>query len=266
MLIKELRALGLHRRAFLAGLTAAGAGEAIAAKANDEVLIVADEMPAMQRLAMILEARAGVHCTLVEQTAIPADTSRFAVLIVYIHLKMIEPAEQAFIAYAEAGGKLILLHHSISSGKRDNKYWFPFLGVALPKGELAEGGYQYFDPVEMDMVNVAPGHYITSRQVQYPVTTMYKSKGDAEERLLPAIPMAETEVYLNHVLTGERTILLGVKYRDAKSGQLYMQNHAGWIRPAGKGSVMYFMAGHSLREFDNQPYAQILINAVKYGR
>ena len=35
-------------------------------------------------------------------------------------MKMGEPAEKTFIQYAESGGKLVLLHHSISSGKRPN--------------------------------------------------------------------------------------------------------------------------------------------------
>jgi type 1 glutamine amidotransferase len=43
-----------------------------------------------------------------------------------------------------------------------------------------------------------------------------------------------------------------------------MQDRAGWYKPAGKGWVMYFMAGHSVRDLENPAYAQILVNAVAY--
>ncbi len=84
--------------------------------AGQNVLIVADEFPAMKTLAAKLERGAKAKCTLVEQTAIPADLKPFSTLIVYIHKNIGEPAEKRFIEFAESGGKLILLHHSISSG------------------------------------------------------------------------------------------------------------------------------------------------------
>jgi type 1 glutamine amidotransferase len=85
-----------------------------------------------------------------------------------------------------------------------------------------------------------------------------------EEKPYPAIELHETEVYLNQVFTGERTILLGVKFREEKSGKLYMQDRGGWYMKTEKGCVLYFMAGHSAKDFENPAYAQIVVNAVNY--
>ena len=227
--------------------------------AANEVLIVADEFPAMQALAKKLEAGAGAKCTLVEQTAIPAGLARYSALIVYIHRSIGEAAEKAFIDYAQSGGKLILLHHSISSGKRKNRFWFPsFLEMSLPEKEFSAGGYKYYEGIRMELVNLAPDHYITTHEVKYPGATRYKSS----ER--PAIELDDTEVYLNHEFRGERTILLGIKFRDATSGTLFEQDTGGWIKRTGKGTTIYFMAGHSVKEFDSLAYSQMVVNAVTF--
>ncbi|MGE5567641.1 MAG: FG-GAP-like repeat-containing protein [Rhodospirillales bacterium] len=233
--------------------------------AAGDVLIVADEFPAMQILAARLKAGAGVDSSIVRQAEMPSDLSRFAAVIVYIHGAIGEPAEKAFIDYAEAGGKLILLHHSISSGKRPNRYWLPFLGVSLPLGDLSHGGYTYFEDIEMEIVNLAPNHFITTRDVNYSSKISYKSPDfGGMEKLLPGFTLSESEVYLNHVLEGDRTILLGLKFREPKSGAIYMQDTAGWYKRAGRGIVMFFMPGHSEREFENPAYSQILVNAVAF--
>jgi hypothetical protein len=228
-----------------------------------DVLIVADEAPAMQVLAKKLKAEETIDSKIVTQTTMPAELSSFSAVIVYIHGNLAEKAEQAFIEYAKSGGKLIVLHHSISSGKRQNKEWFKFLGVSLPAGELSAGGYKYFEGIEMDLVNLAPEHFITSNKVSYPARVAWKSpEAGAAEKTLAGVALKETEVYLNHVLTEPRTILLGVKFTDAKTGQTYMQSTAGWIKPAGKGTVIYLMAGHSGRDFEDPTYARIVLNAV----
>ena len=227
--------------------------------AAGDVLIVADEFPAMQVLARRLESGAGARCTIVEQTAIPANPSRYSALIVYIHGTIGELAERAFIEYTQAGGRLILLHHSISSGKRKNRFWFPsFLEISLPEKEYSAGGYKYFEGITMELVNLAPDHYVTTHKVTYARTTDYKSASR------PSIELDDTEVYLNHDFTGERTILLGIKFRDRATGTLFTQDTGGWIKRAGKGTVFYFMPGHSVKEFENPAYAQMVVNAVNY--
>jgi hypothetical protein len=220
--------------------------------AASDVLMVADEIPAMEVLAKQLKTRVGIGATIVGQEQLPADLSIYPAVLVYIHKDITEAAETAFIAYAKGGGKLVLLHHSISSGKRKNKFWFPFLDIQLPDKPYAEGGYKYFDPAAFDVINLAPKHYITTHEVTYP---------DAPH---PSFPVVETEVYLNHVFIGPRTTLLGIRYTDKATGKVYEQPTAGWYRPAEKGTVMYFMVGHNASDFDNPVYAQILANAVKF--
>jgi type 1 glutamine amidotransferase len=80
----------------------------------------------------------------------------------------------------------------------------------------------------------------------------------------PAFTIPETEVYLNHVLTGPRTPLLALQYTDPKSGRVYFQEDAGWYKSTGKGMVFYFMAGHHARDFEVPAYAQILANAIVF--
>lgn len=229
--------------------------------AGSGVLIVADEMPAMELLAGKLKAAEGLASDLVLQTALPADLTRYGTVIVYIHKGLDEAAERAFIGYAEGGGKLLVLHHSISSGKRKNKDWFPFLGVALPQGGVNEDGYQWQESITLDLVNLAPEHFITTHQVQYPARIAYGHSPDAEKQL-PGFTLPDSEVYLNHVLSGPRTPLLGLRFADPKSGQVWMQGHAGWVRPAGKGWAIYLMPGHSALDFENPAYARIVMNAV----
>ena len=227
------------------------------------ILMVADEIPAMEVLSKQLNTRIGASSTITTQDKIPADLSSFPIVMVYIHKDIAEPAEKAFIDYAKNGGKLILLHHTISSGKRKNIDWFPFLSISLPEGDVRAGGYKYYDPATFEVVDIAPGHYITTHGVKYPEKAHFEAEGFAAKDY-PSFTVDETEIYLNHVFSGPRTFLLGVKYDDAKTGKLFMQPTAGWYRPSGKGTVMYFMVGHKPSDFDRPVYAQILANAVRF--
>jgi hypothetical protein len=215
-----------------------------------DALIVCDEVPAMKVLARQLEQRVHVSSEIISQDQLPASLSGYKAVLVYIHKDIAEGSEKAFIDYAKGGGKLVLLHHSISSGKRKNKYWLPFLGVELPTKPFEEGGYKYIDPATFEIVNLATNDPVTCRTVDYP-----RHNPDRFE-------LRDTEIYLNHVLTGPRTILLGLQYLEAKSGKLYSQSTTGWYRPAERGEVYYFMAGHRAEDFENAAYAQIIANAV----
>ncbi len=198
------------------------------------VLIVSDGVP-VQILAVQLKSH-GINSDTVTQQSMPTKLAAYPAVLVYIHGVLLESAEKAFIDYANSGGKLIVLHHSISSQKRQNHAWMQFLGVSLPEGDVAQGGYKYYDPVRAEY------------------------RGEDRD----AIELPATEVYVNHVLSGQHTILLGLKFVEKKSGVTYMQDTAGWYKKAGKGWVMYFMAGHSGKEFEDPAYAQILTNAVNF--
>ena len=83
-----------------------------------EILIVADEFPAMEILARQLKARGGPDATIVRQEALPDSLKPYPAVVVYIHGQLQESTERALVAYTKEGGRLLALYHSISSGKR----------------------------------------------------------------------------------------------------------------------------------------------------
>jgi hypothetical protein len=238
---------------------------AVSRCAFSEVLIVADEFPAMEVLASKLKSEEKISSKVISQKDLPENLAPFEAVAVYIHKDLSESAENAFIAYALGGGKLILLHHSISSGKRKNAHWFSFLGVSLPEGDFQHGGYKWIEGVSLDLVNLNPNHFIMTNKVAYPEhigftnANMSLPRGD-----LAGFKLNESEAYLNHVLDPNRTFLMGLKYTDDKSGTTFMQSHAGWIKTAGKGTVIYLMPGHTKHDFENPAYGRIVLNAFAY--
>jgi hypothetical protein len=232
----------------------------------EDILVVADEFQAMQLLASHIQADTKLTSRIIGQTELPPSLSSYRAVIVYIHGDLQASSEHAFIKYAEDGGKLILLHHSISSHKRENKDWFSFLHIELPLGDLATGGYKYFAPVTFDIVNLAPDNYVTTHHVHFDKIIQYTDPAGGGERSLPGTEFRDTEVYLDHKLSGPRTLLLGLKYRDPATGVVYMQDTAGWLMDTGKGLVFYFMVGHRAEDFNNPAYSQILSNAVQYHK
>lgn len=231
--------------------------------AAQDVLIVADEIPAMEALAKGIQKQEGLTAKIVTQTNMPATLTPFRAVVVYIHKDLDSIPERSFISYTRNGGKLICLHHSISSAKRKNKEWFPFLGIDLPKKDVAEGGYKYVGDIDMAVVNLAPQHFITTHKITYPSTILYRREGEQKEAQLPGILLAKTEGFLNHQLLGSRTILLGFKFTDTE-GKTWMQDRSAWCMPAGKGWLFYSQPGHAVSDFENPVYAQIIANAILY--
>jgi hypothetical protein len=231
--------------------------------ARADVLFVADEFPAMQFVSGKLKSEEHIKSTVVAQTNLPASLASYEAVVVYIHQGLSEKAEEAFIDYAKGGGRLVVLHHSISSGKRKNAHWFSFLGVALPEGDVAQGGYKWTEGVTWQLVNLNPGHFIMTNKVKYPEQIAYTStNAPADKPTLPGFTLEHSEVYVNHVHTEPHTLLMGFKYTDAKTGTTYEQDRAGWIKPAGKGWVVYLMPGHRISDFENVAYGRIVLNAI----
>jgi hypothetical protein len=229
-----------------------------------EVLIVADEFPAMENLARTLKEQEGLSSRIISQTDLPADLSGYQAVVVYIHKDLNEGPEEAFIHYTKNGGKLIVLHHSISSGKRKNKDWFSFLGLELPKAGEAAPAYKYIDDMSMDLVNLAPNHFVTTHKVDYPEKIKYRREGTSKPKMLPGFNFPKTEVYINHNLLAPRTLLLGFQFVD-KEGKEWMQDRSAWCMPAGKGWVFYSQAGHYAQDFNDPTYARILANAAIFS-
>jgi hypothetical protein len=236
------------------------------APSTGDVLIVADEMPQMELLVNILKTRANTTAKLVNQTEVPADISGYAAVFVFVHHELLESAEKPMVDYANAGGRLIVLHHSISWARAKNKYWFPLLGMRLtPPGDPEQGFYKWIEPVTITIVNLAPGNYITSHNVKYPDKTLYKSSDlGTPEQAYPSFTLKGSEVYINHQFTDgkDKTILLGFKWQDPKTGKVWMQDRSGWYKKAGKGWVIYLQPGHSITDFEDSTYSQIVLNTL----
>lgn len=225
-----------------------------------DVLIIKDELPQMQVLADVLRHQGGYEVTLADQEQLPADLSRYHAVILYLHFGLYEKTESAAMAYAQQGGRLIVLHHSISSGKRANAYWFDFLKIRLEAKPLLAGGYAYREPIDLQLVNLQPKHYITSHNVHWPETAAYNS------RTLPAVTLTNTEVYLNHILADDRdrTILCGFRYYDQETGRWFLQDRAAWLKKSGNGSVFFFMFGHKNNDFENSVVTHIILNSISF--
>jgi len=230
-----------------------------------EVLIVADEFPAMEFVAQRLKQDEGIASRIIKQDEMPAELGKFSAVVVYVHKKLADAPAKAMVDYTNAGGKLVALHHSISSGKRENKHWLPFLGMDLPKADVEQGGYKWIEPATLQVVNLAPDHFITTHKVRYETKIPYHSADTREERQRPGFTLEDSEVYLNHTFTGPRTVLLGLKYTDEKSDKTWTQDRAGWLKPSGKGWIVYLMPGHRAQEFQHPTYSRIVLNAVIFA-
>jgi len=235
------------------------------------VLIVMDEAEQMEVLGGYMKAKGGVVSTIVDQKNLPDELSSYDAVVGYIHGKLDRKTELAIIDYTKNGGRFVCLHHTISSGKAKNEFYFDFLGIQLDKpGESRNpttpgGGYAWRHPVDMTIVNVNREHYISSHNIRWDRKIAYKPSDEPSvEKEYPAFEMKDTEFYLNHKFTDGRvkTVLLGFKCLDDRNGITYMQDRAGWIKKQGNGRIVYLKMGHSTEDFRNPNVCQLILNAV----
>lgn len=235
------------------------------------VLIVMDERPQMEAIASFIKMKAGIESVIVDQAHLPENWSGFRAVVGYIHGKLEEATETRFIDYTQKGGRLVLLHHSISSGKARNRHFYDFLGIELTEPEKSRepsvpgGHYAWRDPVEQTIVNLQPNHYVTSHEVQWPENVRYSSSDQpSAERDWPALTLRNSEVYMNHKFTDGRakTVLLGFKWTDDRNNQAYVQDRSGWYRRQGSGLVFYLQPGHSTEELQTPVVSQMILNSI----
>jgi len=257
---------------------------ALPARAADgkRVLIVMDEREQMETLATYLKDKSGIDSTIVDQKSVPEDWSHFDAVIGYVHGALQEPIELKIIDYTKNGGRYVCLHHMISSGKSKNKYYFDFLGVRMTEIEKARepaepgGHYAWREPVDITVVNLNPSHYITSHDVTWPEKTTFRTTGTSPnsagpnstspssgtEREYPALTL-HGEAYMNVLFADtDKTVLLGLKYLDDRNNAQYMQQAEGWLKPAGKGWIVYLQPGHFTQEFQVPAVSQMVLNAI----
>lgn len=236
-----------------------------AARAEPPVWVVHDEPAPMEELARVL--RSGGHSVLVEEQSMFAahggEWNPKAVFF-YVHGNTDPALESFLIRYAENGGRLIILHHGIASAKIRSKRWLPFAGIRILPRDHPSHPWKVLRG-DVQVVNLNPSHYVTTHRVRYPETVPYTpSDSPSVEQQLPAFVLPDTEMFWNQHFTDGRakTVLLGS--RVEVSGKLYMQDRAGWLKPAGKGYVFYFQQGHLASDFRDPAFGQILVNAVQW--
>ncbi len=231
--------------------------------AQEKILIIKDELPQMQLLADYMQKAGGFTAELADQNRLPASLHPYRSVVLYVHRQLTEETELAVIKYTRQGGRLLVLHHSISSGKRNNRYWFDFLKIKLPEASLQDGGYAYRDPVDVQMVNLRPDHYITSHNLTWPEKTTY---GDVSPIEAPAVTLHHSEAYLNQKFTdqNEKLVLCGMKYFDSATGVWYMQDQAAWLKKADQGWIFYLMFGHKNNDFEVPQITQMILNAMTW--
>ena len=243
--------------------------------AQRDVLIVQDEMPTVEVLSSFLGDKGKLNVTVVDQKTMPPDLSPYGCLIGYIHGKLEESAEVAIIDYTKLGGRYIALHHSISSGKAKNKYYFDFLGIQLDKGsqsrhpvEPGQGyGWVEGEDIALTLVNLNPHHYITNHKIHWGDTISYASSDQPSvERSYPSLTLPHTEVYMNHKFIDgrEKTVLCGFKFLDQRNKHLFMQDRAVWLKAYGKGDIIYIMPGHTPADYKNPNISQMILNAIQW--
>lgn len=235
------------------------------ATAQTKVYAVHDTPEPMEALRGSL-ARLGIQVILEDQKSFARHMASLhpSAVFMYIHNEFDPAVEDFLISYAERGGRLIVLHHGMASGKMRSKRWPEFLGVRiLPRDDprfpwkVLRGNYL--------LVNLRSDHWITKHGVSYPKTIDYTpSDAPSISQQLPAIELPDTELFHNQLFTDGRrkTVLLGMK--GEVDGQTVMQDRGGWTMPAGKGWVFYFQPGHFARDFEEPNYARILANTIQW--
>lgn len=226
-----------------------------------KVLIVHDEPEPMEVLADAFEKKAGFTVVSVKQQKLPDDLSEFAAVFNFVHRPMTPRAEQLCIEYACNGGRHVLLHHAISSSKRQNPKLLAELKSEVPPGRKPANGF-YVERGTLTFINLAPKHFITSNGITYPAKTNFSdAAGQPVEH--ESFSFDNTEIFLNLKFQPcpERTTLYGITFRDA-DGKSFAQHAGGWVMRTGKGYSFYFQAGHEARDFANPIYQQVLVNCV----
>jgi len=234
---------------------------------QEKILIVCDEREQMEVLAKFLREEGKSDVRIVGQENLPDELSAYRGIFNFVHRPLAEKVEEGLIQYALSGGRLITLHHGISSSKMLNKKWLPFCGVALFRGDAEKGGWAVLGDVTAELVNLYPRHYITSHKVRYEAGTTYTpSDFPSTEQTCPVLRFPGSEVFLNQHFTDgrEKQVLFGVKGADPKTGKVYMQDRGGWFQRKGKGWHFYFQVGHSASDFQSRSYCQVLLNSLTW--
>ena len=229
---------------------------------EQRILIIADEWPQMDTLAARLVSQTGYDIQKATQDQVGSDLSGFEFVFMYVHKPLLDGAEKVMIDYVQGGGALIVLHHGIASAKMQNPAWLDFLGIELFPRDHPEYPWGVLAFTTHTMVNLNPGHFITSTCINYQKDIPFHSEYDTIfHGLYPAFDLPDTEIFLNQrFLDDQSKVLFGFRNADGSR----MQPTSGWYRKSGKGMVFYYQAGHSPADFEDPNYIRILLNTLEW--
>lgn len=228
-------------------------------------MIIADEWEQMVPLQACLQSN-GYSLTSVEDVAVPEDLSRYHAVFMYVHKAVEQAAVDAMIRYTNSGGRLIVLHHGIASGKLKNPDWLDFVGIHIEPKDAPGNPWTLMVDVTHHFVNLNPHHYITCNDVTYPEMIEYTSAdAPSKKRECAGITFEHTEFFKNQHFADarEKTVLFGTKCETAE-GEIVVQDRGGWVKPSGGGWICYFQPGHLPADFEQAAYQQILLNCLTW--
>jgi hypothetical protein len=231
--------------------------------------VVGDEPVPMHALKRVLES-GGHQVTLFEQKefALSSSAQKPAAILMYVHGVLEDVVGKRLIAFAREGGRLVILHHGIASAKNKSPYWMEFVGMEILPKNAPEYPWAVLYGVDFEMVNLAPGHPITTLGVTNMGTTSYVpgELPQSKEQKLSSFVVPDTEAYLNQRFRPgfQRTLLFGMKCKDPVGGAVYMQDTGGWLMRSGKGWVFYLQPGHFGRDFEVPQLRQVLLNCLSW--
>jgi hypothetical protein len=272
--------------AFIATLALSGVARLSAqtSAASQRLLFIHDSATAAEPLITYLKTHGGFDTLVVDQAHLPPPTewSGFRAVLGYVHGKLLEPTEVAIIDSTTTGGRFVALHHMVSSGKTENKYYFDFMGLRIeepknaPAPKVAGAAYGWYtggkgepgkgEPgITQTLVNLNPTHFITSHDVKWSDTARYQSSDTLTvAKDYPAIVLPKAEAYVNVKWTDgrEKTVLVGFSYTDPRTQAHFEQDRSGWTKPAGAGRIVYLQPGHFAEEYENPNISQMVLNAI----
>ena len=245
-----------------------------------KILVVSDEPEEVPAIRKCVE-EAGFAVDWVGQAdwskdrapnALVDDMREYETVLNYVHKPLLPPVEIAMIDYCNAGGRMLVLHHAISSSKMQNPKWLEFLGVRLYPRDHAEHPWYVSGSVTYTMVCLAPDHYIAQHDVKYDRTVEYSSTDrPAYNGRRKAFDIPDTEIFHNQRLDDDknRVLLFGYMRNPAEGEKTpasvpLTEDSAGWLKPTGKGLIIYLQAGHANADYLNPNFAQVIDNCLNW--
>lgn len=241
------------------------------AQGQGTIPIVCDTPPEEQMtvLQQFLDGGGFASAQYSQETVLPVlSAGAPRAVIVYVHQVLKEAVENALISYCLDGGNLIVLHHAIASAKMENRRWLPFAGINLSKDPDSRFPWKV-EQGKFLMINLNPGHFITSDKIVYDLRVPYMSSNTpSDTALFDAFSLGETELLKEQMFIdgAQKTILFGYLVNDTRNGRVYSADRAGWYRKEGKGYLFYFVAGHNEADFKNRNFSQLILNCLLWDR